>query len=116
MVEGGSTPAPLLQRSSAVSRDRNGLPVTDLILQRGQLVPHEPECIATEQKMRGRVVRGDCGEHRACCLSGISQLLPALLLTGFADGVEDVVVISNRTGRSRHRATRPVGAERAWRD
>ena len=47
---------------------------------------------------------------------GISQLLAALLLTSFADGVEDMVVIRNRTGRSRHRATRPVGAERAWRD
>ena len=47
--------------------------------------------------MRRWAIRSNCGEHRARCFPGIPQLLAAFLLASFADGVEDIVVIRNRT-------------------
>src|SRR6202012_2649411 len=56
---------------SAIRPNRNSLPKTDFILQYRQLVSHEPECVATQQKMRRRLIRINGGEHRARCFARI---------------------------------------------
>lgn len=86
------------RRSSAVSRNGGSLRCTDFHVQCRQLVSNEPECVATEQKMRGRMIRCDGGQHCARRFPGISQLLTASFLAGLTDGIENIVVIRNRAG------------------
>ncbi len=47
------------------------------------------------------MLRVDRGEHRTGGFGGIAQLLAALLFARLADGVEDRVIVRDRTRRAR---------------
>jgi hypothetical protein len=91
-----------LELLSAVSRDRDGFPGFELLLQAHNPVRDELECVAPKQELRRRSVGRDQSQNCLCKFRRIAKLLAALFLTSLSDRIKQCVVIRNRSFRAGH--------------